>query len=96
MSELWVPGVGAPEEFVRRLRSRIEGFAERHGHVVVEVELRDGSVQPIASIEPDPGHGFVTLVPHGDEPSEVIVPLGSLARITLTPVSDRHPLGFSM
>jgi hypothetical protein len=35
-------------------------------------------------------------VPHGgDEPSEVIVPLGAFSRITLEPVSERHPLGFS-
>ena len=41
MSELWIPGVGAPEEFVRRLRNRIEAFAEEHGHAAVEIELRD-------------------------------------------------------
>ena len=90
-----MPGVGAPEEFVRRLRGRIEAFREAHGNVFVEVELRDGSVHAVASIEPEPGHGFVTLAPHGPEPQEVIVPLGAFARITLAPVSDEHPLGFS-
>ena len=95
MSELWVPGIGAPEEFVRRLRGRIESFAEEHGQAVVEIELRDGSTHAVASIEPEPGFGFVTLIPHGDEPREVIVPLGAFARITLRPLSDEHPLGFS-
>ncbi|MGZ4390294.1 MAG: hypothetical protein ACXVZL_13025 [Gaiellaceae bacterium] len=49
----------------------------------------------MASIEPEPGFGFVTLIPHGDEPREVIVPLGAFARITLRPLSDEHPFGFS-
>lgn len=95
MSELWVPGIGAPEEFVRRLRNKIEAFAEEHGAAVVEIELRDGSTHSVASIEPEPGFGFVTLVPHGGEPHELIVPLGAFARITLRPTSDEHPLGFS-
>jgi len=95
MSELWVPGVGAPEEFVRRLRNRIEAFAEEHGTAVVEIELRDGSAHAVATIEPEPGFGFVTLVPHGEEDVELIVPLGSFARITLRPRSDEHPLGFA-
>ena len=92
---MWFPGAGAPEEFVRRLRSRIERFAEEHGQAVVEIELRDGSTHAVAAIEPEPGHGFVTLVPHGDEPVELIVPLGLFARITLRPASDEHPLGFA-
>ncbi len=95
MSELWVPGVGAPEEFVRRLRNRIEAFAEEHGAAVVEIELRDGSAHAVATIEPEPGFGFVTLVPHGEEDVELIVPLGAFARITLRPRSDEHPLGFA-
>jgi len=95
VTELWIPGIGAPEEFVRRLRNRIEAFAEAHGNAVVEIELRDGSTHAVASIEPEPGFGFVTLVPHGDETVELIVPLGAFARITLRPVSEQHPLGFS-
>jgi hypothetical protein len=95
LSELWVPGVGAPEEFVRRLRNRIEAFAEAHGNAVVEIELRDGSIVSVSAIEPEPGFGFVTLVPHGEEPHELIVPLGAVARIRLMPESEQHPLGFS-
>jgi len=91
-----VPGVGAPEEFVRRLRGRIEAFGEAHGSVVVEVELRDGSLHTVSSVEPEPGFGFVTLVPHGDEPVELIVPLGAFAAIRLRPVSEQYPLGFSV
>ncbi len=93
--QIWFPGAGAPEEFVRRLRSRIEAFAETHGNAVVEIELRDGSTVSVASIEPEPGYGFVTLVPHADEPQELIVPFGAFARITLMPASEQHPLGFS-
>ena len=72
---------------MRRLRNRIEAFAEEHGHAVVEIELRDGSTHVVSSIEPEPGFGFVTLLPHGDEIVELIVPLGAFARITLRPVS---------
>jgi hypothetical protein len=92
---MWFPGAGSPEEFVRRLRARIESFAERHGDAVVEIELRDGSTHAVASIEPEPGFGFVTLVPHGDEPVELIVPLGLFARIKLRPASAERPLGFA-
>lgn len=95
MSELWIPGTGSPEDFVRRLLHRIEAFAERHGQATVEVELRDGSTLVLDGVAPEPGYGFVTLLPHADEPQEVIVPLAMLARVTITPVSERHPLGFA-
>ena len=96
MSELWTPGMGSPEDFVRRLRGRIEAFAEEHGNAVVEIELHDGSTVAVSAIEPEPGYGFVTLIPHGDVPHELIVSLGAFGRITITPINEQHPLGFSM
>jgi hypothetical protein len=97
MSELWTPG-GAPnaDEFVRALHRQIEAWATDHGTAKVEVELRDGSVLTLESISEDPGLGFVTLTPHGDEPQAVIVPVGSIARVTIAATSDDPPLGFSL
>jgi hypothetical protein len=92
MTELWLP-IG-DRDVVGGLHRRIAAFVEQHGSVVVEVELRDGSTLTVASLEDEPGGGFLTLVPHGDEPREVIVPLGAIARITLAAASDEHQLGF--
>ena len=97
MSELWTPG-GAPnaDEFVRALHRQIEAWTAQHGSAKVEVELRDGSLLALESISSDPGVGFVTLTPHGDEPQAVIVPVVSIARVAITATSPEHPLGFSL
>jgi hypothetical protein len=94
LTELWLPGPHG--DFVDAMRRRIEAFAEEHGAAVVEVELRDGSTFAVSALEPEPGSGFVTLVPHGDEPREIVVPVISLARITLSGTSEAHPLGFAV
>jgi hypothetical protein len=93
VSELWLPG--PHDEFVAALQRRIARFAAEHGAAVVEVELRDGSSITLAAISAEPGGGFVTLVPFGDEPREVIVPLVAVARVTLAAADESHPLGFS-
>lgn len=99
MSELWIPGAAAAVgDFVARVQLRIQAFADRTGaQPVVEVELRDGSTVILRSLEPEPGLGFVTLVPHedggGDE--EWIVPVAAVFRITLRKAEEREPFGFS-
>jgi hypothetical protein len=94
VTELWLP---VPDRDVARaVQLRIARFAERHGAVIVELELRDGSRFTITSLDDEPGGGFLTLVPHGDQASEVIVPIASIARITLSAASDEHPLGFAL
>lgn len=94
MTELWLP---VPDRDVARaVHRRIERFAEQHGAVVVEVELRDGSRLTVASLDDEPGGGFMTLVPHGDEAREVIVPIASIAKISLAAASEEHPLGFAL
>jgi hypothetical protein len=94
LTELWLPGPYG--DFVDAMRRRIAAFAAEHGAAVVEVELRDGSTFAVSALEPEPGAGFLTLVPHGDEPREIVVPLVSLARITLSAGDEEHPLGFAV
>jgi hypothetical protein len=103
MSELWLPGAAGPQdEFVTRLHRRIERFAEAHGiaQAVVEVELRDGARFKLDSISPDPGYGFVALVPHAGEddvPGELIVPIGAIARVELRAMDEPEPqFGFTL
>ena len=94
MNELWLPG--PHDEFVAAVERRIARFADEHGAALVEVELKDGASFTVSAISAEPGDGFVTLIPHGDEPREVIVPLVSVARVTLAAAAEEHPLGFSL
>ena len=78
---------------------RIKAFVERHGKQArVQVELRDGPTATLQSLAPEPGSGFVTLVPHnedgGDE--EWIVPVAAVVRITLRSAEEQEQFGFSL
>ncbi len=92
--------MGPLDDLVRRIERRIEAFQAEHAveQVSVDVELHDGSLHRLASISAEPGYGFVTLCPHCDtgEPRELIVPLGSLVRITLGRAEPEQQLGFSL
>jgi hypothetical protein len=98
---IWVPGALQPslEDFVVRLHKHIERFAQDRGggQAAVEIELRDGAVFQLQSIQAEPGYGFVTLSPHREDgkAEEVIVPVGAIASITLGPVEERTPFGFT-
>ena len=100
MPELWIPGAAGPlDQLVERLHRRIAEFAEKHGlaETAVEVELLDGALIPVASISAEPGFGFVTLCPHGEEPQELVVPIGSIKQIVLgAPEPARSRFGFSL
>ena len=99
MSDLWLPGAsGSVDDLVARVQLRIQAFAERTGTApVVELELRDGSTTLLQSIDAEPGLGFVTLVPHGDGGDEEwIVPVASVARITLRRAEEREAFGFAL
>jgi hypothetical protein len=96
MPELWVPGVAGPhEDFVDRLHRLIEPHGE---HAVVTLELHDGTRYELISISPEPGFGFITVRPHpsGEEPTEVILPIGSIAQIRLHAPKERPQVGFSL
>ena len=104
MSELWIPGVAAPQdEFVHRLHRQIERFAAEQGveRAFVQVELVDGSRFTVHSITAEPGYGFVSIRPHEEDepdvPGELIVPVGSIRRIELDRAEEeRSQLGFSL
>lgn len=98
---IWVPGAPQPslEDFVSRLNSHIERFARERagGQAAVEIELRDGSVHRLLSIDDDPGYGFVTLTPHRDDgqAEQMIVAVGAISAIRLTPMEEHPPFGFT-
>jgi hypothetical protein len=97
---LWIPGAAGPlDQLVERLHRRIAVFAEKHGlaEAAVEVELADGALITVAAISPEPGFGFVTLCPHGEDPQELVVPVGSIKQIVLgAPEPARARFGFAL
>src|SRR5438105_4312363 len=74
------------------------GMPAQGENVVVEVELRDGAGFEVIGLGPEPGFGFITLRPRPDEdePSEVIVPLASIAQIRLHAVEEKPTFGFQL
>lgn len=102
MPDVWTPGPAYPlDELVDHVHRRIAEFAAEHGlaETAVSVELADGSVHRLAAISPEPGSGFLTLVPHaeGDEgPSELIVSIARIAAITLRRAEPEARFGFSL
>jgi hypothetical protein len=96
MPEVWVPGAEGPhDDFVDKLHRQIAAYGE---HVVVTLELRDGTRYDLISISPEPGYGFITLRPHpeGESPSEVILPVAAIAQIRLHAPEERPQFGFSL
>ena len=102
MTELWIPGAAGPhDDFVMRLHRLIERFAGRHGvqNAIVTLELHTGSRFDVSSIAAEPGYGFVSVCPHGDDdaPDELVLPIGTIARIELRTAEEEEPkLGFSI
>jgi hypothetical protein len=100
--ELWIPGAPGPslDDFVERIHKRVEAFGKEQadGQAAVTVELRDGSVYRLLTIGPEPGYGFVTLRPWREDgyAEELIVQVGAIAKITLSPVETEPPFGFGL
>jgi hypothetical protein len=98
--DVWIPGAAGPlDQFVDRLHRRIADFASKHGleQAAVEVELSDGALIPVFAISAEPGFGFITLCPHGEEPEELIVPIGVIRQVRLGPPEPaRARFGFSL
>ena len=98
MPDLWIPGAQQPsmEDFVERIHRQVQRFAEERGvaEASMEVELHDGAIFHVRSLSPEPGFGFVTLSPYEEDEgvtTELIVPVGSLRRITLAATEAPHP-----
>ena len=83
-----------------------------HEQAVVEIEVVDGAQFTLHSISAEPGFGFVSLAPYPEDeqrpwpragqdppvpPDELIVPLGSIKRITLNDAAERERrVGFAL
>ena len=95
-----MPGAAGPlDELVTRVLLRINAFVEKNGgQARVEVELRDGPTAMLRSLEAEPGSGFITLVPHGENggDEEWIVPVAAASRIVLRSAEEREPFGFAL
>lgn len=67
--------------------------------VEVVAELWDGAVHRLETLTPEPGFGFLTLVPvpePEEPPSLLVVPVGALRGFTISPPDPEHPFGFSV
>jgi len=95
--ELWVPGAAAPslDDFVARIHRQIEQYTATHAadRSHVEVELADGERLSLQSLSAEPGFGFLTLSVEGEQ---MIVPVGSIRRITLGPADEDRRPGFAL
>ena len=94
-----MPGAGAAapsqEQFVARIHRLIEQHTATHDAAQehVEVELLGGETLSVTSLSSEPGFGFVTLSVGAEQ---VIVPVGSIRRITLGPADEERKPGFAL
>jgi hypothetical protein len=103
MSNIWLPGHAGPlDDLIGRIQRRVQRFAETHEveQPVVEVELTDGALLMLETLSPEPGYGFLTLVPHpdeeGDPPYELVVPVGAIRQFAIRlPEPARGRFGFA-
>lgn len=97
---VWTPGAAGPlDEFVARLTRMVTAFANENELEQAEVcvELADGSRYTLATASAEPGFGFFSFAPHreeGDEPKEVIVPIGAVRSIEISAPDPERPFGF--
>jgi hypothetical protein len=95
--ELWVPGAAEPslDDFVARIHRSIQQYTATHtaDRSHVEVELGDGERLSVQSLSSEPGYGFLTLSVEGEQ---LIVPVGSIRRITLGPADEERRPGFAL
>ena len=90
---------GPLEELIKRIERRVERFEEEHGVTDAEVtiELADGAMHRVRTISAEPGFGFVSFAPHGedDDPQEIIVPLGAVRQVRIGAPGPEHAFGFA-
>jgi len=78
---------------------------------VVQVTLHDGTTFSLYSLSAEPGYGLVTLCPYPEDeqrawpkapheeavpPEELMVPIGSIMRITLGQPEEQTRFGFTL
>ncbi|HEY1317435.1 MAG TPA: hypothetical protein VGF10_09480 [Gaiella sp.] len=90
---------GPLEELVKRIERRVERFKDEHALADVEVtiELADGAVHRLRTVSAEPGFGFVSFAPHGDDDDlhEIIVPLGAVREIRIGAPGPEQAFGFN-
>jgi len=91
---------GPLDEFVARVTRMVAAFAQEHGleQAEVRLELADGSRYLLESAAPEPGFGFFCVTPHadqGEEPRRVVVPIGAVKLIEISPPDPQRPFGFA-
>ena len=91
---------GPLDEFVSRLTRMVTVFAQQNGLDAAEVriELVDGTQYLVESASADPGFGFFSFLPHraaGEEPRQVIVPIGAVRAIEFSAPDPERPFGFT-
>ena len=100
-TQIWTPGAAGPlDEFVKRMTRMVESFRQEHGleQVEVRIELADGSRHTLESVEPEPGFGFLSFVPHreaDEEPRRLVVPIGVVKLIEISAPDPARTFGFS-
>ena len=99
---MWLPGSAEPslDDFVARIVRRIASYTETHTaeRTHVTVELGGGEQLTLRSLSSEPGYGFLTLSVHpaGADAEEIIVPIGSIRRISLGPADETRRPGFAL
>ena len=90
---------GPLDELVQRILRRVEAFKTEHSleDAEVRLELVDGSLHRLKTLSAEPGFGFVSFAPHGDdgEPEEIIVPLGAVREIRIGAPGAEQAVGFT-
>ena len=92
-----MPGAAEPslDDLVARIHRQIEDYTATHtaDRSHVEVELGDGERLSLRSLTSEPGFGFLTLSVDGEQ---LIVPVGTIRRITLGPADEGRRPGFAL
>jgi hypothetical protein len=91
---------GPLDELVGRVNRMVSVFAQQHGLDTAEVriELVDGTPYLVESANADPGFGFFSFLPHraaGEEPRQVIVPIGAVRSIEISAPDPERQFGFT-
>jgi hypothetical protein len=100
-TQIWTPGAAGPlDDLVGRMTRMVEAFAKEHGleQAEVRVELVDGSRHVLETVDPEPGFGFLSFVPHraaGDEPRRLIIPIGAVRLIEISAPDPEQAFGFN-
>jgi hypothetical protein len=90
---------GPLDELVQRILRRVEAFKNEQSleDAEVSVELVDGSLHRLKTLSAEPGFGFVSFTPHGDDEdlAVVIVPLGAIRQLRIMAPEPEQAFGFT-